>query len=807
MKNFIAALTLRFVDRLSQPARSAASALGGIEKAQRMGADASKRWNRGLDELDDKLGRLANASLVTDGLGRAGETMMRPLKSGVAAAAEFSEGMTGIGITAQMTDQQLQPMRRSIRDTAREIGALPSVVQGAYASVLAEGVYKTEAELTKAGRSVARFQKLAATMRDPISGDEAGGLSAGLATSFNVSAERLDQANAMLNRSGQQGGVGIGVLARFVPEQAASMKGLGGNSERGLADLLTANQMAKRAAGSSDQGANNISNLLAAITSPETIRKFSKLGVNLEREIKAGVEKGVSPLETAAALTQRMTGGDKFRIGELFGDRQASSGMMALVQNLDEFRKKSAELRGDRILQDYYADLDRAAQGPAASFGRYTSSMATASISIGTILAPAVGVAADALGRIADWMSDASENGSILAKIAVWVVAGFAAFAVGAGAVGHAVVGVLGPLFIMKTLFGTMGGAAFQMAGARIIGTLSKMRLGMMAFNLTMLANPVVLGVVAAVAAIALVAVVVRKYWEPIKAFFGGVGQALGEAFGPSLTAIGSALAPLKPLWDGVSGAVGGFFGWVGRLLQPMKATQGQLDGASSAGQRFGRMLVTAFTFTPVGLFVRGVRSGINMVRAVLSWRPLDTLRAAWSGVAGYFSGWRNLFSGFGRAMMQGLIGGIRAMLGEVMGAVGGVASGAVTRFKGILGIRSPSRVFAQFGDYTMQGLAQGLTRSAGLPVGAVAAAAAAMSGAVPTTALADIIPAMASPAASGRGAPGAATGGDVHHHYSYGPMTFYVSGEGRSIRELARELDRLRRSEQRGGINDGGDL
>jgi|GEM_PF-3040342 len=749
--------------------------------------------------------RLASASLVTDGIGRAGESMMRPLRAGVAAAAEFNQGMTGIGITAQMTDKQLQPMRRSIMETAREIGALPATVQAAYASVLAEGVYNTEAELTKAGRSVARFQKLAATMKDPISGDEAGGLSAGLATSFNVRADRLDQANAMLNRSGQQGGVGIGVLARYVPEQAASMKGLGGNSERGLADLLTANQMAKRAAGSSDQGANNVSNLLAAITSPETIRKFSKMGVNLEREIKAGVEKGISPLETAAALTQRMTGGDKFRIGELFGDRQASAGMMALVQNLDEFRQKSAELRGDTVLQDYYADLERASKGPAASFARYTASMNSASIATGTILAPAMGVAADLLGRVANWMSDASENGSLLAKAAVWVVAAFAGVAVGAGAIGHAVMGVLAPLFIMKTLMGDMGGAGFQMAGARIIGTLSKMRLGMMAFNLSMLANPVVLGVVAAVAAIALVAVVVRKYWEPIKAFFGGVGQALGEAFGPSLSAIGAALAPLKPLWDAVSGAVGDFFGWVGRLLQPMKATQGQLDGASSAGQKFGRMLVLAFSFTPIGLFIRGIRTGINVVRAVLSWRPLDTLRSAWSGVAGFFNGWRNLFSGFGRAMMQGLIGGIRAMLGEVMGAVGGVASGAVTRFKNVLGIRSPSRVFAQFGDYTMQGLAQGLNRSAGLPVGAVAAAAAAMSGAVPATALADIVPAAVGPAAPGRGAPGAATGGDVHHHYSYGPMTFHVSGEGRSIRELARELDRLRRSEQRGGINDGG--
>lgn len=732
MKNFIAALTLRFVDRLSGPARGATSAIGQINRAQEMGKAAASKWSQGLEELDGKLNRLASASLVTDGLDRAGEAMMRPLKAGVTAAAEFGQGMTGIGITAEMTDQQLQPLRATILETAREIGALPGTVQATFGAVLAEGVYKTDAELSRAGQSVARFQRLMAGMGENLSDEEAGAYSAAMGASLKMRADQLDRANAMVVRSAKQGGVSGAVLAKALPAQTGALRGLSFANNVGLADLLSANQIAKRLAGSSDQATNNVTNLFAALASPETIKNFGKIGVNLEAEIKAGVTKGVSPLETLAALVKEKTGGDQFRIGELFGDRQARDAMVALVQNIDDFRTMSRELKDEGALPAYFADLDRAAKGPAASFGRYQSNISALGIATGSILAPAVGVAADLLGRVATWMAKAGENGSFLAKAAVWAVAGLAGIAVGAGAVGHAVVGILGPLFIAKTLLGPggLGGAAFQGASAKVIGLFGRMRLAALSFNLTMLANPVGLAVVGVIAAVALIAVVVRKYWEPIKAFFSGVGQALGEAFGPALGEIGAALRPLKPLWDGVSGAVGAFFGWVGRLLQPMKATESQLEGATGAGRRFGRMFAVAFSLTPVGLFARGIMGAFRFIRGAMNWRPVETLRGAWSTVSGFFTGMATRFNGFGRMIMQGLVAGVRAMLGEVAGAVVGVANGAVARFKGVLGIRSPSRVFAALGGWTMAGLSQGLglggrdaVRQAGMVGAAVIAA------------------------------------------------------------------------------------
>ena len=610
MKNLVAALTLRFVDRLSGPSRSAASAIGQLNRAQDMGKAASKQWSAGLDQLDAKLNRLASASLVTEGIGRAGEKM-----------------------------------------------------------------------------------------------------------------------------------------------------------------LMAATQVAKGAAGGSEQAANNLANLLAALTSPETLRNFSKMGVNLEQEIKAGLKRGVSPLETAAVITNRLTkGGDQFRLGELFGDRQARDGMMALVKDLDGFREMSAELRSEGLLQAYYADLERAMRGPAASFGRYTSGMARLGIATGTILAPAVGAAADALTRIASWMSNASEKGGLLAKAAVWAFAGLGGFAVAAGAVGHAVVGILGPLFIAKTLMGGMGGAALKAGAAQVIGAFARMRMAAIAFNLSMLTNPVVLGVVAAVAAVALIAVVVRKYWQPIKAFFRGVGEALGEAFGPALTAIGAALRPLKPVWDAVAGTVGRFFGWIGRLMQPLQATKGQLDGASNAGRNFGRMLALAFNLSPIGIFARGVMTAFRFIQGAMNWRPMETLRQAWAGVNGFFGGLITRFNGFGRAIMQGLISGVRAMLGEVAGAVIGVANGAVARFKGVLGIKSPSRVFAALGGYTMEGLTMGLTRGGRSAIGQVAAVGGALVAAMPGATAgpagsampAVLVSLSAAPAAASAGARGGVSGG-VH--------------------------------------------
>lgn len=67
-----------------------------------------------------------------------------------------------------------------------------------------------------------------------------------------------------------------------------------------------------------------------------------------------------------------------------------------------------------------------------------------------------------------------------------------------------------------------------------------------------------------------------------------------------------------------------------------------------------------------------------------------------------------NLFS-IGKNMIQGLINGIKNMAGNVVGAIGSVVNGAISKVKKTLGINSPSKLFTQFGKWTGEGLAIGI--------------------------------------------------------------------------------------------------
>lgn len=67
--------------------------------------------------------------------------------------------------------------------------------------------------------------------------------------------------------------------------------------------------------------------------------------------------------------------------------------------------------------------------------------------------------------------------------------------------------------------------------------------------------------------------------------------------------------------------------------------------------------------------------------------------------------------AGAGEALVQGLANGISGAAGAVLDAIGGVVSSAIDWGKSLLGISSPSKVFAEIGNWTMQGFAIGVDK------------------------------------------------------------------------------------------------
>ncbi|EIW7342416.1 phage tail tape measure protein [Escherichia coli] len=114
--------------------------------------------------------------------------------------------------------------------------------------------------------------------------------------------------------------------------------------------------------------------------------------------------------------------------------------------------------------------------------------------------------------------------------------------------------------------------------------------------------------VVAVVAAIVAGALLIRKYWEPVSAFFGGVVEGLKAAFAP----VRELFTPLKPVFDWLGEKLQAAWQWFKNLIAPVKATQDTLNRCRDTGVMFGQALADALML-PLNAFNK-LRSGIDWV-------------------------------------------------------------------------------------------------------------------------------------------------------------------------------------------------
>lgn len=94
-------------------------------------------------------------------------------------------------------------------------------------------------------------------------------------------------------------------MARNFPELTANASALKMQGVPAVASLAAALQIAMKSAGSADQAANNMSNFLGKITSPDTVKNFKKMGIDIEKEMKSAAAKGTDPLLHSLEIKRR----------------------------------------------------------------------------------------------------------------------------------------------------------------------------------------------------------------------------------------------------------------------------------------------------------------------------------------------------------------------------------------------------------------------------------------------------------------------------------------------------------------------
>ena len=181
------------------------------------------------------------------------------------------------------------------------------------------------------------------------------------------------------------------------------------------------------------------------------------------------------------------------------------------------------------------------------------------------------------------------------------------------------------------------------------------------------LLNPIGLALTAA-------ALLVYKFWGPISGFFRGLWSGLVSGLAPIGASVREAFAPVMPALRPVLDVLARVGGWFRALIAPIEDTGG-------AAEAFG---------TQVGQAIAGaIRWFLGLPGQLLA-LPAEMLR-------------------LGAEIVNGLVNGIRQRLAAAGEAIRGVGASVRDTFRSVLGIRSPSTVFAEMGGNISDGLALGI--------------------------------------------------------------------------------------------------
>ncbi|BBE51150.1 Chromosome partition protein Smc [Ferriphaselus amnicola] len=373
--------------------------------------------------------------------------------------------------------------------------------------------------------------------------------------------------------------------------------------------------------------------------------------------------------------------------GKEFGDDAAK-----LAANLGEYRRQLELTNAAQAKGSMQREADSRNQALSARYEMLKSTIFNVSSALGESLKPAL---VDIMQSIADVLSSVrawtKEHPALTANL-IKGAAIIATIVTVLGALTLAAAAVLGPLALLKLSMSVLSLNGFGLTAmlSRIALTILPMvSSAVWTLGAAIMFTPIG-WLLAGIAALATSALLIYKYWEPIKAFFAGFWDGFSSAVGPALkqwwAAFKGFIASMeglfvfvRPIFNFVINLISVLFGWLIKLIQPISDTE---NAARNMGESFGMV--------------------IGNILANLIAIPTKCLE-------------------IGAAIMHGIGNGILSAFGWVEGIISRVADLLPSAFKNKLRIHSPSRVFAELGNFTMLGLEQGIMGGKDGPLGAVA--------------------------------------------------------------------------------------
>lgn len=327
------------------------------------------------------------------------------LGGSIRVAARFETVLAEIGKTASIGDAQLKNLSGQILQlSARSRTNLgPEKLAAGIQDLVAQGL-----ELNDAVASIESLGKVAtATNSDLLDVTKTGFQ---LQNALKIRPTELKATFDALAFAGKQGAFELRDMAQFMPTIAAAAGTLGITGKEGAIALASMMQMVRKDAPDAGQASTRLTDAMLKMTAPDAVKNFKKFGVNIEQVLKNAKNKGVNPMEAAISELERVTGGDAFKLGQIFGDKEAKLALMSLMKYRKEYAKLKAEAGGAAAAGTVDKDFERSLKTFQGTLTSFQNSAQRVGIAVGNALLPPLTKLAEVITPLAEGVGNFAQS-------------------------------------------------------------------------------------------------------------------------------------------------------------------------------------------------------------------------------------------------------------------------------------------------------------------------------------------------------------------------------------------------------------
>ena len=559
---------------------------------------AYNQYRGQVEKLKDISGK---AQIIGAQATAAGATMTAPLANSVRDFMGFEDAMLGVARQVQgLKDDagnltpEFEQWKDKIQSLSTELPLTTVQIANMIESAARMDVPKEQLE------EFVRLNTQMATAFDAANPDELveqyGKVTKNFKLSSAASRELADAINYLDDNAISKGTEIIGFMNRV-----SGISGIAKITEKNMAALGSTLQTAGAGEEDSATAVNAIFTRLSSATKKKPVRGALKaMGLDAS-QVELGMAKDAQGtlmkiVETVKKMPEQKRLGF---IADLVGTEHTKT-LALLASNTEEWRRQIELANSQAVKGSMGREFDTRMKALSSTWGIFKNQLFNLNATIGNALAPTLDNLMKKIGGIVEtirnWIIAHPKLSSNL-MIFIGVIGGsltiFGAFAtilsfvlypVARLFLGLSKLNILLPKF--KSSMASVGGSIFR-------GLLSPLKLLGFAFSTTGFA-------------IAAAALLIYKFWNPIKAFFGGFWEGLKSGLAPVL----EKFQPLGSAFGVVVVWIEKAVKWFTDLLSPVQSTKEDLEAAASAGKKFGEWIAAGIDFAlkPLQLLMDGIK-------------------------------------------------------------------------------------------------------------------------------------------------------------------------------------------------------